>query len=38
MVKKQGLLILIKWDQPSEDWLDIHDVMKQAGVRITPLP
>ena len=38
MVKDQSLLILIKWDQPGEDWLDTHDVAQKASVRFAPLP
>ncbi|MEE4210436.1 MAG: hypothetical protein V2I43_14375 [Parvularcula sp.] len=36
--KEQSLLIFIEWDYPCEDWLDTHDVMQQACVRVAPLP
>lgn len=36
--KEQSLLVLIKRDQPGEDWLYTREVMQEASVRVAPLP
>jgi hypothetical protein len=37
VTEEQGLLVLIKWDQPRNDWFHTHDVMQQTSVRVAPL-
>ncbi|WHZ36486.1 hypothetical protein [Sagittula sp. MA-2] len=37
VTEEQSPLVLIKWDQPRNDWFHTHDVMQQTSVRVAPL-